>query len=57
MGLIIEMLGSPGAGKTTMVAAVADGCRDRQLRVFDESGGDMQAVVDHILEETMLGVE
>jgi len=29
---------------------------DRQLRVYDESGGDMQAVVDHILQETMLGV-
>jgi len=29
---------------------------DRQLRIFDESGGDMRAVVDHILEETMRGV-
>ncbi len=30
---------------------------DRQLQVYDESGGDMRAVVDHILAETMLGVE
>ena len=29
---------------------------DRQLRVFEESGGDLNAVVDQILEDTMLGV-
>lgn len=28
MGVIIEMLGAPGAGKTTMIGAVEDGCRD-----------------------------
>jgi thymidylate kinase len=27
VGVIVEMLGAPGAGKTTMVAAVEEGCR------------------------------
>ena len=34
MGMIIEMLGSPGAGKSTMMTAVADGCRDLHMSVF-----------------------
>lgn len=29
---------------------------DRQLKVFKESGGDMKAVVDHLIEETSRGV-
>jgi carboxylate-amine ligase len=29
---------------------------DRQLEVFKESGGDVKAVVDHILAQTMVGV-
>ena len=29
---------------------------DRQLEAFEKSGGDLKAVVDLILEETMRGV-
>lgn len=29
---------------------------DRQLKVFDQSGGDMKAVVDHLIRETEEGV-
>ncbi len=29
---------------------------DRQLRVYEESGGDLKAVVDHLIEETKRGV-
>jgi carboxylate-amine ligase len=29
---------------------------DRQLRVYQESGGDMKAVVDHLIQETRRGV-
>lgn len=29
---------------------------DGQLRVFEESGGDLHAVVDYIIEETMYGI-
>ena len=29
---------------------------DRQLRVFKETGGDFNAVVDHLVEETKSGV-
>jgi carboxylate-amine ligase len=29
---------------------------DRQLRVYQESGGDLKAVVDHLIEETHRGV-
>jgi carboxylate-amine ligase len=29
---------------------------DRQLKVFRESGGDMKAVVDYIIEETEVGL-
>lgn len=29
---------------------------DKQLQVFEETNGDLEAVVDHILEETMRGV-
>ena len=29
---------------------------DQQLEVFKESGGDVKAVVDHILSQTMVGV-
>ncbi|RME83399.1 MAG: carboxylate-amine ligase [Caldilineae bacterium] len=29
---------------------------DRQLRVYHESGGDMKAVVDHLIEETRQGI-
>ena len=25
---------------------------DRQIRVYQESGGDLKAVVDHLIEET-----
>lgn len=36
---------------------VADGTSaDHQLEVFDESGGDFDAVIDYILDETMAGV-
>ena len=30
---------------------------DRQLRVFNENGGDLKGVVDFICEETSRGVE
>lgn len=30
---------------------------DRQLRVFDETQGDLRAVVDHLIQETKLGLE
>jgi glutamate---cysteine ligase / carboxylate-amine ligase len=29
---------------------------DRQLKVFQESGGDMKAVVDYMIQQTMEGV-
>ena len=29
---------------------------DRQLRVFDANDGDIKAVVDHLIEETKLGI-
>ena len=29
---------------------------DRQLRVYEESGGDLKAVVDYLIEETRRGV-
>jgi len=29
---------------------------DRQLKVFHESGGNMKAVVDYIIEETEVGL-
>ncbi len=36
---------------------IADGAgADRQLRAFDRSGGDLKAVVDHIVEETYQGL-
>jgi carboxylate-amine ligase len=30
---------------------------DRQLRVYDMTDGDLQAVVDHLLAETALGLD
>jgi carboxylate-amine ligase len=29
---------------------------DRQLKVYEESGGDVKAVVDHLIEETAKGL-
>ncbi|MDE0630331.1 MAG: hypothetical protein OXH73_02390 [Caldilineaceae bacterium] len=29
---------------------------DRQLRVYDETGGDVKAVVDHLAAETIEGL-
>jgi carboxylate-amine ligase len=29
---------------------------DRQLRVFDETDGDLNAVVDHLIAETQIGL-
>lgn len=36
--MIVEMLGAPGAGKTTMVVAVEDGCRAAGLTPFTIEG-------------------
>jgi carboxylate-amine ligase len=30
---------------------------DRQLRIYDGSDGDLKAVVDHLLQETALGLD
>ena len=30
---------------------------DRQLRVYDATGGDLKAVVDHLLAETAEGLD
>jgi glutamate---cysteine ligase / carboxylate-amine ligase len=54
---VVDMLGSRKEVEYLLHIAEHGSSADRQLRVFEESGGDLKAVVDNIVKETMEGVE
>jgi len=53
---VVDELGSRAEVEGIRRIAECGTSADEQLRVFDESGGDFRAVVDHIVQETMQGV-
>lgn len=54
---VVDMLGSRKEVEYLLHMAEHGSGADRQLKVFEESGGDLKAVVDSIVKETMEGVE
>jgi len=54
---VLDMLGSRKEVEYLLHIADHGSSADRQLRVFEESGGDLKAVVDSLIAETMEGVE
>jgi glutamate---cysteine ligase / carboxylate-amine ligase len=54
---VVDMLGSRKEVEYLLHIAEHGSSADRQIRVFEESGGDLKAVVDNIVKETMEGVE
>ncbi|NJN80874.1 MAG: carboxylate-amine ligase [Caldilineaceae bacterium] len=53
----LDELGSRALVAPVIEAVLANGSSaDRQLRVYDKSGGDLKAVVDHLIAETKEGV-
>jgi carboxylate-amine ligase len=54
---VVDMLGSRKEVEYLLHIAEHGSSADRQLRVFEESGGDLKAVVDNLIAETMEGVE
>ena len=59
IGLVSDIADDLGCTKELehLHTIVAEGTSaDRQLRVFEESGGNLEAVVDFILDETVLGL-
>jgi carboxylate-amine ligase len=54
---VVDMLGSRKEVEYLLHIAEHGSSADRQLRVFEQSGGDLKAVVDNLIAETMEGVE
>jgi carboxylate-amine ligase len=54
---VVDMLGSRKEVEYLLHIAEHGSSADRQLKVYEDSGGDLKAVVDSIVKETMEGVE
>jgi glutamate---cysteine ligase / carboxylate-amine ligase len=54
---VVDLLGSRKEVEYLLHIAEHGSSADRQLRVFEASGGDLTAVVDHLIAETAEGVE
>ncbi len=53
---VLDGLGSRSEAEYCLKILAEGTSADRQLRVFEESGGDLQAVMDHVVAETREGV-
>jgi glutamate---cysteine ligase / carboxylate-amine ligase len=56
IGDVVDELGSRKEVEYAYRILEEGSSADRQLRVFEETGGDLHAVVDHLIHETQVGV-